>query len=68
MIKRFLAWLKSIYFKPALAETKTPEVESMSESLVDSQAAAERVATVAQPAAVANVDEAKVGVSDFDAR
>lgn len=35
MIKRFLAWLKSIYFKPAAADIKTPEVVTMSEPLQD---------------------------------
>ncbi len=37
MIKRFLAWLKSIYFKPAAADIKTPEVVTMSEPLQDLQ-------------------------------
>ncbi len=81
MIKRFLAWLISIYFKPAPAETQTPEVEPMSDIPVD-------VAS-AQPAAVHNVGadgvvniqapvinitgllapaaEAKAGVADLDA-
>lgn len=35
MIKRFLAWLKSIYIKPAAADIKTPEVVIMSEPLQD---------------------------------
>jgi len=35
MIKHFLAWLKSIYFKPAAADIKTPEVVTMSEPLQD---------------------------------
>lgn len=35
MIKRFLAWLKSIYLKPAAADIKTPEVKSMSDIPVD---------------------------------
>lgn len=80
MIKRFFAWLKSIYFKPAQAETQTPEVEPMSDIPVD---------VAAQPAAVHNVGadgvvniqtpvinitgslspaaEAKAGVADLDA-
>lgn len=35
MIKRFLAWLKSIYFKPATADIKTVEVVIMSDIPVD---------------------------------
>ncbi|WP_208952663.1 hypothetical protein [Rahnella sp. ChDrAdgB13] len=35
MINRFLAWLKSIYIKPATAETPTPKETIMSEPLVD---------------------------------
>lgn len=80
MINRFLAWLKSIYFKPAQAETKTPEVTTMSDIPVD---------VAAQPAAVQNVGadgvvniqapvinitgslspaaEVKAGVADLDA-
>lgn len=38
MIKRILLWLVSIYFKQATTETKTPEVEPMSEPLVDAVA------------------------------
>ena len=68
MIKRFLAWLKTIYLKPAHAETQTPGV-TMSEPLVD--------ATVEQPSVPPVVTavaadpnpaaEAKAGVADLDA-
>lgn len=47
MIKRFLAWLKSIYFKPAAAETPTPGV-TMTDQVVDVAAQAD-VATAAAP-------------------
>lgn len=75
MIKRILLWLISIYFKQATTETKTPEVETMSEPLVD-EVAAPVVAPVveAAPAAVVSVtvtpaaaDEVKAGVADFEA-
>ncbi|EKN6086536.1 hypothetical protein DVQ51_09555 [Yersinia enterocolitica] len=74
MIKRFLAWLKTIYFKPASAETQTPEVSTMSDISVD-VAAQPAVAVVDQvaPAPVAVAEdptpaaEAKVGVADLDA-
>lgn len=64
MIKRFLAWLKTIYLKPASAETQTPEVTTMSEPLVD--AVAEPVAVTVQPAPTPAA-EAKAGVADLDA-
>lgn len=75
MIKRILLWLISIYFKPATTETKTPEVEKMSEPLVDEVAAPVAVPVVeAAPAAVVSVtvapavaDEVKAGVADFEA-
>lgn len=57
MIKRILLWLISIYLKPATTETKTPEVEIMSEQPVVVQAVVS--------SAVA--DEVKAGVADFDA-
>lgn len=62
MIKRILLWLISIYFKPATTETKTPEVETMSEPLVDEVAAP--VAVVVDPTPV---EEVKAGVADFEA-
>lgn len=74
MIKRILSWLISIYFKPATTETKTPEVDTMSEPLVD-EVAAPAVSPVveAAPAAVVSVtvapavaDEVKAGVADFE--
>ncbi|WP_208952088.1 hypothetical protein, partial [Rahnella sp. ChDrAdgB13] len=46
--KRFLAWLKSIYIKPATAETTTPKETIMSEPLVD--------AAVEQPVAEVAAD------------
>lgn len=53
MIKRFLAWLKTIYFNPAPTEIQTPEVTTMSEPLVDTvvdaQPVVENVATDVQP-------------------
>ena len=57
MIKRILLWLISIYFKPATTETKTPEVEIMSDQ------------PVVVPAVVSSAvaDEVKAGVADFDA-
>lgn len=57
MIKRILLWLISIYLKPATTETKTPEVEIMSEQ------------SVVVPAVVSSAvaDEVKAGVADFDA-
>lgn len=61
MIKRFLAWLKTIYFKPAQAETQTPEVEPMSDIPVD-VAAQPTVAADPTPAV-----EVKTGVADFEA-
>lgn len=64
MIKRILLWLISIYFKPATTETKTPEVEPMSEPLVDSVAAPAAVVNVTVTPAVA--DEVKAGVADFE--
>lgn len=74
MIKRFLAWLKSIYFKPATAETQTPGV-TMSEPLVDAAveqlpvAVVDNVAPVAVQAAADPTPavEAKAGVADLDA-
>ncbi|WP_208951204.1 hypothetical protein, partial [Rahnella sp. ChDrAdgB13] len=72
--KRFLAWLKSIYIKPATAETTTPKVTTMSDIPVD-VAAQPTVAVVdmVAPAPVAVAEdptpaaEAKAGVSDLDA-
>lgn len=61
MIKRILLWLISIYFKPATTETKTPEVETMSEPLVDEVAAPVAVAVAPIPA-----EEVKAGVADFE--
>ena len=57
MIKRILLWLISIYFKQATTETKTPEVETMSDQ------------PVVVPAVVrtAVADEVKAGVADFEA-
>ena len=57
MIKRILLWLISIYLKPATTETKTPEVETMSDQ------------PVVVPAVVSSAvaDEVKAGVADFDA-
>ncbi|MFS7358656.1 hypothetical protein AB6896_07290 [Rahnella inusitata] len=57
MIKRILLWLISIYLKPATTETKTPEVEIMSDQ------------PVVVPAVVSSAvaDEVKAGVADFDA-
>ena len=57
MIKRILLWLISIYLKPATTETKTPEVEIMSDQ------------PVVVPAVVSSsvADEVKAGVTDFDA-
>lgn len=78
MIKRFLSWLKTIYLKPAQAETQTPGV-TMSEPLVDatveqpSVAVVDNVAPVAVQAAADegragySVAEAKAGVADLDA-
>lgn len=74
MIKRFLAWLKSIYIKPAQAETPTPKETTMSDIPVD-VAAQPTVAVVdmVAPAPVAVAEdptpaaEAKAGVSDLDA-
>jgi len=72
MIKRFLAWLKSIYFKPAVADIKTPEVVTMSEALLDQDPG--KVEPVAAPGAAVSttiipaVDkEVKAGVADFEA-
>ena len=63
MIKHFLAWLKSIYFKPATADTNTPEVKPMSDIPVEVTAQpAVAVAEYPTPAA-----EAKAGVADLDA-
>lgn len=79
MIKRFLAWLKSIYFKPAQAETQTPEVSIMSDVPVsDSQPAAGQIIAadgeVNIQAPVINITgslspaaEVKAGVADLDA-
>lgn len=74
MINRFLAWLKSIYFKPTQTETQTPEESAMSDIPVD-VAAQPAVAVVDQvaPAPVAVAEdptptaEAKAGVADLDA-
>ena len=60
MIKRFLNWLKSIYFKPAPAETQTPEESAMSDIPVE--VAAQPVTVNPTPAA-----EVKAGVADFEA-
>ncbi len=60
MIKRFLAWLKSIYIKPATAETPTLG-ETMSEPLVDEVAAPVAVVVAPTP-----VEEVKAGVADFE--
>lgn len=62
MIKRILLWLISIYFKQATTETKTPEVEKMSEPLVDEVAAPVDVVVALTP-----VEEVKAGVADFEA-
>ncbi|THD53199.1 hypothetical protein ERD95_06075 [Enterobacteriaceae bacterium ML5] len=71
MIKRILLWLINIYFKPVTTETKTPEVETMSDlSVGDSQPAVEvvtKVTTDSDPTAVQAVAEAKAGVADLDA-
>lgn len=74
MIKRFLAWLKTIYLKQAQAETQTSGV-TMSEPLVDtaveqpSAAVVDNVAPVAVQAAadLTPAAEAKAGVADLDA-
>ncbi|MFS7253846.1 hypothetical protein AB6869_24835 [Rahnella rivi] len=55
MIKRILLWLISIYLKPATTETNTPEVDTMSEPLVDVPVAD------TQPAAVGIAPGAVVG-------
>lgn len=62
MIKRFLTWLISIYFKPAQAETQTPEVIVMPEELVDEVAAPVTAVVAPTP-----VEEVKAGVADFEA-
>lgn len=63
MINRFLAWLKTIYFKPAPAAAQTPEVTTMSDIPVEVTAQpAVAVAEYPTPAA-----EAKAGVADLDA-
>lgn len=78
MIKRFLAWLKSIYFKPAQAETQTPEESAMSDIPLDVAAQpAVEVVTKAIPDSEPVLDqaaadqspsaEAKAGVADLDA-
>lgn len=79
MIKRFLAWLKTIYFKPAPAATHTPEVNIMSDVPVsDSQPAAGQIigsdGEVNIQAPVINITgsfspaaEVKGGVADLDA-
>ncbi len=64
MIKRILLWLISIYFKQATTETKSSEVEPMSEPLVDAVAAPAAVVNVTVTPAVA--DEVKAGVADFE--
>lgn len=64
MIKRILLWLISIYFKPATTETKTPEVETMPEPLVDAVSAPAAVVSVTVTPAVA--EEVKAGVADFE--
>jgi len=51
MIKRFLAWLKSIYFKPAPAETPQREEQTMPdqvENAAEEQTATESDALVAK--------------------
>lgn len=65
MIKSILLWLISFYLKPANTETKTPEVEPMSDPLVDAVAAPAAVVNVTVTPAVA--DEVKAGVADFEA-
>ncbi len=59
MIKRFIAWLKAIYIKPvaapAVADTKTIEVNTVTDT------------TGTTTAAQTPADEAKEGVKDFDA-
>ncbi len=75
MIKRFLAWLKSIYFKPATADIKIPEVIVMSDIPVDlaSQPAsgqiisADGVVNIQAAADQSPVTEAKTGVANLDA-
>lgn len=57
MIKRILLWLISIYLKPATTETKTPEVETMSDQPV----------VVPAVVSTAVADEVKAGVADFEA-
>lgn len=56
MIKRILLWLISIYFKPATTETKTPEVEIMSDQPVVVPAVVSSAVTA----------EVKAGVADFE--
>jgi len=79
MINRFLAWLKSIYFKPTQTETQTPEVNTMSDIPVsDSQPASGQIigadGEVNIQAPVINITgslspaaEVKAGVADLDA-
>lgn len=80
MIKRILLWLISIYFKQATTETKTPEVETMSDvSVGDSQPAASinfgADGVVNMQAPVINITgsltptpaaDVKAGVADFE--
>jgi len=73
MINRFLAWLKSIYFKPVVADNNTSEVQLMSEPIVDTavgSASSDTVIANAVHAAGAGqspVVEVKSGVADLDA-
>ena len=75
MIKRFLAWLKSIYFKPATAVIKTPEVKPMSDIPLDVALqpaggqiiGADGAVSVMAGADQSPVAEAKAGVADLDA-
>ncbi len=60
MINRFLNRLKSIYFKPAQAETQTPEESAMSDIPVE--VTAQPVTVNPTPSA-----EVKAGVADFEA-
>ncbi|MBU9823178.1 hypothetical protein J1782_25130 [Rahnella sp. BCC 1045] len=76
MISKILAWLFAFFYTPVPNKViQPPEVETMSEPLVD-EVAAPVVAPVveAAPAAVVSVtvtpavaDEVKAGVADFEA-
>lgn len=75
MIKRILLWLTSIYFKPATADIKTPEVIAMSDIPVDlaSQPATVQIigadgkVNVQAAAGQSPATEAKTGVANLDA-